>query len=47
MSVEEWVRWRAEEGERELRVRCERMVGVFEQEGVRGLGALGGVGVVG
>ena len=43
MSVEEWVRWRAERGEEELRRRCEGLVGRFEREGVRALESLGGV----
>lgn len=43
MSVEEWVRWRAERGEEELRRKCEELVGVFEREGVRALSVLGGV----
>ncbi|GAB1742256.1 hypothetical protein NU219Hw_g7811t1 [Hortaea werneckii] len=44
LSVEEWVRWRAEKGEEELRRRCEEMVGSFEREGVRALESLGGIG---
>ncbi|KAH9817753.1 BIR-domain-containing protein [Teratosphaeria destructans] len=47
MTVEEWVSWRAEVGETELRRRCEALVGGFEREGVRALEALGGIGVVG
>lgn len=43
MTVEEWVRWRAERGEAELRRRGEEMVGGFEREGVRALECLGGV----
>ncbi|KAI7664430.1 hypothetical protein KC319_g7479, partial [Hortaea werneckii] len=46
LSVEEWVRWRAERGEEELRRRCEEMVGSFEREGVRALESLGGIGTV-
>ncbi|GAB1732941.1 hypothetical protein NU195Hw_g196t1 [Hortaea werneckii] len=46
LSVEEWVRWRAEKGEEELRRRCEEMVGSFEREGVRALESLGGIGTV-
>ncbi|EMD01174.1 hypothetical protein BAUCODRAFT_135901 [Baudoinia panamericana UAMH 10762] len=44
MSVEEWVRWRAGEGERELRRRCEGLVGVLEREGVRAVEAVAGIG---
>lgn len=47
MSVEEWVRFRAEQSEGELRRRCEEMVARFEREGVRALAALGGIQVVG
>lgn len=35
MTVEEWVRWRAETGDKELRSECERLVGLFEKEGAR------------
>ncbi|KAF2773259.1 BIR-domain-containing protein [Teratosphaeria nubilosa] len=47
MTVEEWVSWRADVGEMELRRRCEELVGGFEREGVRALEGLGGIGVVG
>lgn len=43
LTLEEWVRWRAEKAEQELRWKCEKMVGVFESEGVRALGCLGGI----
>jgi len=43
MTVEEWVRYRAQEGEEELKRKCEGLVGVFEREGVRALGCLEGV----
>ncbi|KAK5133570.1 hypothetical protein LTR08_007609 [Meristemomyces frigidus] len=43
MTVEQWVRWRAEQGEEGLRRRCEEVVGGFEREGGRALGVLGGV----
>lgn len=43
MSVEEWVRWRAEEGEKRLREGCERLVGVFEREGGRAMEVLVGI----
>jgi hypothetical protein len=46
MSVEEWVRFRAEQGEEQLRRRCELMVAAFEREGLRGLECLAGVEVV-
>ncbi|KAK3673216.1 hypothetical protein LTR78_006761 [Recurvomyces mirabilis] len=44
MSVEEWILWRAGQGEEDLRRKAEEMVGVFEREGVRALTVLGGVG---
>lgn len=47
MSVEEWVRYRAELGEAALRRRCEEVVTMFEREGGRAVESLGGVGVVG
>ena len=43
MTVEEWVRYRAEQGEEELRRRCERMVSTFEQEGVKALASVRGI----
>ena len=43
LTVEAWVRLQAERGEEALRRRCEEVVGVFEREGMRALGALGGV----
>ena len=46
MSVEAWVRWRAEVAEGVLRGKCERLVGVFEREGGRAREVLEGVGVV-
>jgi hypothetical protein len=46
MTVEEWIKWRAAEGERVLRRRCEGLVEAFEREGMRGVEVLGGVGVV-
>jgi len=45
MTVEGWIRWRAEKAEERLRGECERMVSVFEREGTRALGVLGGIGV--
>lgn len=43
MSVEEWVRWRAEQGEQKLRNECERLVGLFEKEGGKAQEALIGI----
>ena len=45
MTVEGWIRWRAEKAEERLKGECERMVSVFEREGTRALGVLGGIGV--
>ncbi|KAK4569471.1 hypothetical protein LTR86_003234 [Recurvomyces mirabilis] len=44
MNVEEWILWRAGQGEEELRRKGEEMVGGFEREGIRALGVLEGVG---
>ncbi|KAF7188455.1 Protein bir1 [Pseudocercospora fuligena] len=46
MSVEEWVRHRAAQGEEELRRKCERMVEAFEKQGMRGIQSLEGIEVV-
>ncbi|KAI4739748.1 hypothetical protein E4T50_09811 [Aureobasidium sp. EXF-12298] len=43
MTVEEWIRSRAEMGETKLKNECERMVMLFEKEGNRGLAALSGI----
>ena len=43
MTVEEWIRSRAELGELKLKNECERMVMLFEKEGNRGLAALSGI----
>lgn len=43
MTVEEWIRSRAELSEHNLKTECERMVMLFEKEGNRGLTALSGV----
>ncbi|KAK5107251.1 hypothetical protein LTR62_001605 [Meristemomyces frigidus] len=43
MSVEEWILWRAGQGEADVRGRCEGLVEAFEREGIRALGILGGV----
>ncbi|KAJ9620227.1 hypothetical protein H2203_007992 [Taxawa tesnikishii (nom. ined.)] len=41
MSVEEWVRWRADKGEERLRQECERMVSLFEAQAARAQASLG------
>jgi hypothetical protein len=46
MSVEEWVRHRAEQSEADLRRRCEQKVAAFEQEGLRALQSLSGIDVL-
>lgn len=46
MSVEQWVRHRAQQGEEELRKRCEQMVATFEKEGMRAVQSLNGINVV-
>jgi hypothetical protein len=43
MSVEEWVRYQAEQGEAELRRKCERMVEAFERQGMKAMESLSGV----
>ena len=43
MTVEEWIHYNAEVAEEKLRGECERMVGVFEQEGLTAMRALEGV----
>ncbi|KAI4192210.1 MAG: hypothetical protein LQ346_004414 [Caloplaca aetnensis] len=43
LTLEEWVRWNAERGEVKLREGCERLVGSFEEEGVRALKTLEGI----
>ena len=43
MTVEEWIRWNAQRGEDQLRGDCERLVGRFEDEGVRALKTLEGI----
>lgn len=47
MSVEEWVRYQAEQSEVELRRKCERMVEAFEKQGMRAMESLMGVDVIG
>lgn len=43
MTVEEWILYNAEKAEEKLRSECERMVGIFEQQGTRAMMALEGV----
>ncbi|KAL8688279.1 MAG: hypothetical protein Q9218_005776 [Villophora microphyllina] len=43
LTLEEWMKWRAERGEEKLRKDCERLVGRFEGEGVRALKTLEGI----
>jgi len=43
MTVEEWVKYNAEQAEEKLRGECERMVGLFEREGTKAMQALEGV----
>jgi hypothetical protein len=47
MTVEEWVQFQSQKAEEELRRKCEEMVGAFEREGMRALGCLEGIRVVG
>lgn len=47
MSVEEWVRFRAEEEEKVLKGKCERLVEVFEKQGMVAVESLRGIDVVG
>jgi len=43
MSVEEWIMSNAQKAEEKLRQECERMIGLFESEGVRALRSLEGL----
>ena len=43
MHVDEWIKHNAKQGEEKLRMDCERIVGKFEDEGVRALKALEGI----
>lgn len=43
MTVEEWIKYNASQGEEKLRNECERLVGRFENEGNRALKALEGI----
>lgn len=45
MTVEEWIYFNAGEAEKKLKHECERMVGLFENEGTRAMGVLEGLGV--
>ncbi|KAF2170024.1 hypothetical protein M409DRAFT_51796 [Zasmidium cellare ATCC 36951] len=47
MTVEEWIRSRAEKSEEDLRRRCELMVSTFEKEGMRALESVQGIQIVG
>ena len=43
MTVEQWIQSNAQRGEEKLRNDCERLVGKFEDQGVRALRVLGGI----
>ena len=43
MSVEEWIKSNASKGEERLRRDCERLVGIFETQGVQALKSLEGI----
>lgn len=43
LSVEAWVRYRAQQGDEDLKRKCEEMVGGFEREGMRALRSLEGI----
>ncbi|KAI9658087.1 MAG: hypothetical protein M1821_002747 [Bathelium mastoideum] len=43
MTVEEWIKSNASKGEEKLRRDCERMVGIFETEGMKALKSLEGI----
>lgn len=43
MTVEQWVQFQAEKGERQLRDECERMVGIFETQGTKAMRTLEGI----
>lgn len=43
LSVEEWIQFNAQRGEKHLRSECERVIGKFEGEGVRALKTLEGI----
>lgn len=46
MTVEEWIRHRAQKGEEELKKRCEMMVSTFEKQGMRALESVHGIQVI-
>ena len=43
LTVEEWIKFNAERGETKLRTDCERLIGKFEDQGVRALKTLEGI----
>jgi hypothetical protein len=43
MTVDEWVKFNAKDGEEKLKLECERLIGVFEKEGGRAMRALEGL----
>lgn len=43
LTVEEWIKFSAERGEMKLRNDCERLIGKFEDQGVRALKTLEGI----
>ncbi|RAL12929.1 baculoviral IAP repeat-containing protein [Aspergillus homomorphus CBS 101889] len=43
MTVEEWIKWNAKNGEERLKRECERLVSQFEQEGARAMRVLEGI----
>ncbi|CRG89228.1 Muscle M-line assembly protein unc-89 [Talaromyces islandicus] len=43
MTVDEWIKFNAREGEEKLKHECERLIGIFEKEGGRAMRALEGI----
>ncbi|RAL05351.1 uncharacterized protein BO80DRAFT_345516 [Aspergillus ibericus CBS 121593] len=43
MTVEEWIKWNARNGEEKLKRECERVVSQFEREGARAMRTLEGI----
>ncbi|GKZ16815.1 hypothetical protein AbraIFM66951_006304 [Aspergillus brasiliensis] len=43
MTVEEWIKWNAKNGEEKLKQECERLVSQFEREGARAMRVLEGI----
>lgn len=43
MTVDEWIKFSAREGEEKLKLECERLIGIFEKEGGRAMRALEGI----